>query len=131
MRVLRRRAVVIAVVVVVVAGAAGAGWVLLNRKPALPSRELAAYLEGWPRFDVAAMQRVTAAAPPEMAEAVTAMRDDLRITAVRLQRVGLRRAGENAVAEYAAQVDLAGLGTWTYDGTLDFRRPDGKWQLAW
>ena len=118
-------------VVAVVAGTAGAGWVLLNRKPALPSREVAAYLEAWARFDVDAMQRLTAAAPPEMAEAVTAMRDDLRITAARFQRLGLRREGEAAIAEYAAEVDLAGLGTWTYTSTLEFRRPDGKWRLAW
>ena len=118
-------------VVLVVAGAAGAGWVLLDRKPALPSREVAAYLEAWERFDVEAMQRVTTAPPPEMAEAVTAMRDDLRITAARLERVGLRREGDTAIAEYAAEMDLAGLGTWTYNGTLEFRRPEGQWQLAW
>jgi len=128
---LRRRAVAIAVVVVVVAGAAGAGWVLLNRQPALPSQQVAAYLEAWERFDVEAMQRLTEAPPPEMAETVTAMRDDLRVTAARLDRVGLRREGEGAIAEYAAEIDLAGLGTWTYEGTLDFRRPDGKWRLVW
>lgn len=121
----------IGVVMAVVAGAAGAGWVLLNRKPTLPSRELAAYLDAWERFDVEAMQRLTDAPPPEMAEAVAAMRDDLRITAARFQRVGLRREGDNAIASYAAEVDLAGLGTWTYDGTLELRRPDGKWLLAW
>ncbi len=131
MGVLRRRAVVITVVVLVVAGAAGAGWVLLNRKPALPSREVAAFLEAWERFDVEGMQRLTAAAPPEMAEMVSAMRDDLRITAARFQRTVLRRQSEVAIADYAAEVDLAGLGTWTYNGTLEFRRPDGKWLLAW
>jgi cell division protein FtsI/penicillin-binding protein 2 len=128
---LRRRALVIVVVVVVVAGSAGAGWVLLNRKPALPSREVAAYLEAWERFDVEAMQRLTAAAPPEMAEAVTAMREDLRVTGARFQRIGLRRERDMAIAEYAAEVDLAGLGTWTYKSTLEFRRPDGKWRLVW
>lgn len=131
MALLRRRAVVIAVVVVVIAGAAGAGWVLLNRKPALPSREVAAYLDAWERFDVEAMQRLTETPPPEMAEAVTAMRDDLRITAADFQRTGLRREGEGAIAEYAAEIDLAGLGTWTYTSTLEFRRPGGKWRLVW
>lgn len=131
MALLRRRAVVIAVVVVVIAGAAGAGWVLLNRKPALPSREVTAYLDAWERFDVEAMQRLTETPPPEMAEAVTAMRDDLRITAADFQRTGLRREGEGAIAEYAAEIDLAGLGTWTYTSTLEFRRPGGKWRLVW
>ncbi|MDP1805614.1 MAG: penicillin-binding transpeptidase domain-containing protein, partial [Acidimicrobiales bacterium] len=77
------------------------------------------------------MQRLTEAPPPEMAEAVTAMRDDLRITAADFQRTGLRREGEGAIAEYAAEIDLAGLGTWTYTGTLEFRRPGGKWRLVW
>ncbi|HET7719265.1 MAG TPA: penicillin-binding transpeptidase domain-containing protein [Acidimicrobiales bacterium] len=131
MGVLRRRAVVIAVVAVVVAGAAGAGWILLNRKPALPSGEVAAYLDAWERFDVEAMQRLTDAPPPEMDETVSAMRDDLRITAARLQRTGLRRQGEGAIASYAAEVDVAGLGAWTYTGTLEFRRLDGKWRLVW
>lgn len=126
-----RRAVVIGVVVAVVAGAAGAGWALLNRKPALPSREVAAYLEAWERFDVEAMQRFTIAAPPELAEAVSAMHDDLRITAARFHRVGLRRDGDAAIAEYGAELDLAGLGTWAYSGTLEFRRPGGKWRLVW
>jgi hypothetical protein len=129
--VLRRRAVVIGVVVVVVAGAAGAGWVVLNRKPALPSQEVAAYLQAWERFDVETMQLLTAGAPPEMVDAVAAMRDDLRVTAARFKRVDLRREGEGAIASYAAEVDLAGLGTWAYDGTLEFRRPDGKWRLVW
>jgi cell division protein FtsI/penicillin-binding protein 2 len=129
--VLRRRAVVIGVVLAVVAGAAGAGWVLLNREPALPSREVAAYLQAWERFDTEAMQLHTAAPPPEMAEAVTAMREDLRITAARFRRVGLQRDGEGAIAEYAAEVDLAGLGTWNYNGMLELRRLDGKWRLMW
>ena len=63
----RRAAVAIAVVVAVVGGAAGAGWFLLNREPALPTAEVAAYLDAWERFDVEGMQRVTAAPPAEMA----------------------------------------------------------------
>jgi cell division protein FtsI/penicillin-binding protein 2 len=129
--ILRRRALVIVVVVVVVAGGAGAGWVFLNRKPALPSAEVAAYLGAWERFDVEAMQGLTEGAPPAVVEGVTAMRDDLRITSARFQRVGLRREGEGAIADYAAEVDLAGLGTWTYTGTLQFRRTGGRWRLVW
>jgi cell division protein FtsI/penicillin-binding protein 2 len=129
--VLRRRAVVIAVVLVIVAGAGGAGWVLLDRKPALPSGQVDAYLEAWERFDVEGMQGLTAAAPPEMAEAVTAMHDDLRITAAHFRRIGLRREADAAIAEFSAEVDLAGLGPWGYKGTLEFRRPEGEWRLVW
>ena len=127
----RRRAVAIGVAVAVVAGAAGAGWFLLTREPALPGREVAAYLDAWERTDVEAMQRLTAGAPTELAEAVTAMRDDLRVTGARLERTGLRRAGEAAIAEYAAELDLAGLGTWAYTGTLELRRQEGRWRVMW
>ena len=131
MRFLRRRTVAITVAVAVVAGASGAGWFLLNRVPALPTQEVAAYLDAWERFDVEAMQRLTVGSPPELAEAVTAMRDDLGVTGARFERTGIRREGESAIAEYAAEVDLAGLGPWTYKSTLEFRRQAGTWRMVW
>ena len=118
-------------VVAVLGGAAGAGWFLLNRESALPTGEVAAYLEAWERFDADAMQRLSAAPPPEMAEAVAAMRDDLRVTSARFQRGQLRRQDRGVVAGYAAEVDLAGLGTWTYRGTLDVGRVGGDWRVNW
>jgi cell division protein FtsI/penicillin-binding protein 2 len=129
--VLRRRAVALAVAVVVVAGAAGAGWFLLNREPALPTREVALFLQAWERFDVESMRRSAAGSPAELAEAVTAMRDDLQVTAARFERGPLRREGEAVVAEYSAEVDLAGLGTWSYRNVLSLNRIDGMWLIAW
>jgi cell division protein FtsI/penicillin-binding protein 2 len=130
-RLLRRRAVVIAVAVAVVAGAAGAGWFLLNREPALPTREVALFLEAWERFDVESMRRLTVGSPPEVAEAVTAMRDDLRVTGVTFERGPLRREGEAVVAEYGADVELAGLGKWSYRNSLTLNRIDDAWRVAW
>lgn len=118
-------------VAVGVLAAGGAGWYVRNREPALPGREVDAYLGAWERFDVEAMQRVTAGAPAELAEAVTAMRDDLRVTGARLHRTGLRRQGDTVMATYAAELDLAGLGTWAYTNTLAVRRLEGRWQVAW
>src|SRR5688500_475650 len=117
--------------VVVTTGAAGAGWVLLNRKPALPSGEVAAYLDAWERFDAEAMARLTDGAPPEMAEAITAMRDTLEVSAARFDRTGLRRSGDAAIAEYAATLDLSGLGPWSYNGTVELRRREGRWGVVW
>lgn len=127
----RRRAVAIAVVVAVLAVAGGAGWYLLNREPALPTAEVAAYLDAWGRFDVEAMQRLAVGSPPALAEAVTAMRDDLQVTGAHFHRTALRRQGDAALAEYAAEVELAGLGTWDYKGTLELRRTGGAWQVVW
>lgn len=126
---MNRRAAV--ALVVVVAVLAGAGWFVLNREPALPTGEVATYLRAWEQFDVAGMQSVTAAPPTEMADAVVGMRDDLRVTGARFQRGPLRRAGERVTAEYQAEVDLAGLGPWTYQGSLDLGRVDGKWRVRW
>lgn len=128
----QRRGVAIAVAVAVVAAAAGAGWFLLvDREPALPTREVAAYLEGWQSFDAVAMATVTAAAPAEMTEAVTAMRDDLRVSEARFQRGPLSRQGDTVTAEYTAELELAGLGTWRYPGTLPLTRVDGEWRVTW
>ncbi|HJV08754.1 MAG TPA: penicillin-binding transpeptidase domain-containing protein [Acidimicrobiales bacterium] len=127
----RRAAVAIAVVVAVLAGGAGAGWYFFNREPALPTGEVTAYLQAWERFDAEGMQRLTAGAPPELAELVTSMHDDLRATGARFQRGPLRRDGERVLAGYGAEVDLAGLGMWTYEGQLELRRTDGDWRVVW
>lgn len=118
-----------AVAAAVVAG--GAGYFLLNREPALPTREVAAYLGAWERFDADGMAAVTGAPPPEMAAAVTGMRDDLRVTSARFERGALRREGDTVVAAYTAELELAGLGAWSYPGTVRLGRVDGEWRVAW
>lgn len=127
----RRRPVAIAIVVAVVAGAAGAGWFLLRPDPALPKREVAAYLAAWERFDVGAMRAFTVSTPPDMDAAVAGMKADLRVEAARFRPGPLRRAGATVVAEYAAELDLAGLGTWAYPGMLALDRVEGRWRVAW
>ncbi len=114
-----------------VAGAAGAGWFLLQREPALPTREVRAYLAAWEHFDAPAMAALTAAPPPEMEAAIAGMQEDLRVTAARFTPGPLRRQGASVVAGYAAALDLAGLGTWTYPGILELDRVAGKWRVAW
>jgi cell division protein FtsI/penicillin-binding protein 2 len=129
----RGRGGVIAVVVAVVAAAgAGAGWLLLDREPALPVREVAAYLAAWEGFDGSAMAALAAAPPPGMAPAVAAMRDDLQVSEARFQPGLITRQGnDRAVAGYGAELELAGLGTWAYEGTLDLVRAGGQWRVAW
>ncbi|MGI8809973.1 MAG: penicillin-binding transpeptidase domain-containing protein [Acidimicrobiales bacterium] len=125
------RSVVMAGVVVVLAGAAVAGWFLLRGGSSLPTREVATYLSAWERFDVEGMRAMAAAPPPELDAAVTAMRDDLRITAARFTPGGVRKEGDGVVAAFAAELDLAGLGTWSYPGTMRLARTDGRWLVAW
>lgn len=128
----RRRGVGLALAVAVVAAAGGgAAWLLLDREPAGPEREVAAYLAAWESFDPAAMAAVTEAPPAELPGAVAAMRDDLAVSAARFRPGPIVRNGDTAVAGYAAELELAGLGTWAYEGTLDLRRAGGSWRVAW
>ena len=126
-----RRPVVAILVVVVALVAAAAGWFLLRPEPGLPKGEVAAYLAAWERFDVDAMQALTAAPPPEMAAAVTGMKEDLRISGARFRAGDVRRHGDTADADFTADLDLAGLGPWSYQGTLVLSRVEGKWRVAW
>ena len=126
-----RRSVAIAAVVAVLAGAAVAGWFLLRGRTTLPKKEVAAYLSAWERFDVDGMQAMTAAPPPELAATVTAMRDDLRITSARFRPGAIRREGEAVVADFTAEVELAGLGAWSYPGNLRLGRTEGQWRVIW
>ncbi len=116
---------------VVLAGAAVAGWFLLRGDSNLPKREVAAYLSAWERFDVEGMRAMTVASPPELDAAVAAMRDDLRITAARFTPGPLRRDGDGVVADFTAQVELAGLGAWSYPGVLRLGQIEGEWLVDW
>ncbi len=127
-----RRAVTVGVVLALVAGAAGAGWFLLrDREPALPRREVAAYLSAWERFDVAAMRALTAAPPPELDAVVTGMQEDLRVTSAHLGVGLIRRQGDIVTADFTADLTLAGLGVWSYPGMLQLARTDGRWLVQW
>src|SRR3954451_24696953 len=124
----RPRTAAIAVVVALVAGAAGAGWFLLrDDEPALPRREVAAYLAAWERFDVAGMRALIAAPPPELDAAVSGMQADLQVTTAPVAPGLVRRQGDVVIADFNAELTLAGLGVWIYPGTLQLARTGGKW----
>jgi cell division protein FtsI/penicillin-binding protein 2 len=128
----RPRTVAIAVVVALVAGAAGAGWFFLrDDEPALPGREVAAYLAAWERFDVAGMRALIAAPPPELEAAVTGMQADLQVTTARFAPGLVRRQGDVVIADFNAELTLGGLGVWSYPGTLQLARTAGKWLVQW
>jgi cell division protein FtsI/penicillin-binding protein 2 len=127
----RRRIVVVALVVVVVA-VAGAGIVLVrSRKPGLARAEVATYLAAWERFDTAAMTGAADGAPPELARAVTGMRDDLSLTRATFRAENVRRSGDEQLATFTADLDVASLGQWRYTGRLRLVRRHGVWRVAW
>ena len=120
-----------AAVLVAVAALVGVGIVAVTRdEPAGPTPEATAYLRAWERLDVAAMGRL-ADRPDELGAAVTAMKDDLRVTKARLVAGDQQRDGDAARVPFTADLDLAGLGTWSYRGHLDLVRADGSWRVRW
>ena len=95
-----------------------------------PTKEINAYLRAWERFDGAAMAALTDR-PDEVGPAVAAMKDQLRLTEARLVAGAQERDGDTARARVTAEVELAGLGTWTYQSQLELVRADGEWRIRW
>ncbi len=125
---MRRRVVIGVVVLAVLVGGGAGGLYVLRREPALPTREVASYLGAWERFDVGAMSALVDAPPADFADAVTSMKQDLQVTGARFRSLRLRRQAGGAVTDVAAEVDLAGLGTWNYQDALQLRKVKGRWR---
>src|SRR5262245_54575934 len=105
----------VAVAALVVAG------VVVTRgvsEPLGPGPEVDAYLRAWERFDLAAMAAVTTT-PDAVGPAVTAQKEQLGLTELRVSAGTIVRDGDQAQAPFTAEADLAGLGTWTFDGRLE------------
>jgi cell division protein FtsI/penicillin-binding protein 2 len=127
-----RRRVTIGLLVLAVLVGGGAAAVVLTREDGLPHREVAAYLDAWRRFDAPAMAALAVPpVPAELAPAVTAMRDDLEVTSASFAPGTLQRTGGIVRAPFTADLDLAGLGRWSYTGSLELRKVSGGWKVAW
>ncbi|HTJ75949.1 MAG TPA: NTF2-like N-terminal transpeptidase domain-containing protein, partial [Acidimicrobiales bacterium] len=129
---MRRRVTIGLVVLAVLVGAGAAVVVLTGKDDGLPHKEVAAYLDAWHRFDSAAMAAVVAPpVPAELAAAVGDMRDDLAVTSATFTPGPLQRANGTVRAPFTADLDLAGLGRWSYPGTLELGKVGGTWKVAW
>jgi len=128
----RRRVTIGLVVLAVLVGAGAAVVVLTGKDDGLPHKEVAAYLDAWHRFDSAAMAAVVAPpAPAELAATVGDMRDDLGVTTAAFTAGSMQRVNGVVRAPFTADLDLAGLGRWSYPGMLELRKVGGKWKVAW
>jgi cell division protein FtsI/penicillin-binding protein 2 len=129
---LRRKLVVVGAVVVVLLGAGGLVYLTQDEEPGLATAEVTAYLEAWERFDPAAMAAVVDGTPTGLAEAVTAMRDDLAVTEPSFRTVTVERQGDEQVATYRAEMDVGGIGHLAYDGRLRLiQNPEKQWRISW
>lgn len=123
---LRRKLVALGVAVVTVA-AGGAFYLTRDGEPRLATAEVGAYLGAWERFDPAAMAAVVDGTPAGLAEAVTAMRDDLRVTRASFRTVLV----DEVQATYAADLEVGGIGNLQYEGVLPLVRREKDWRIGW
>ncbi|MFN2504146.1 MAG: penicillin-binding transpeptidase domain-containing protein [Acidimicrobiales bacterium] len=106
--------------------------ILIQRadKPAPPTQEVAAFLAAWERFDVATLGPLVDR-PDEAGPAIVAMRDQLSVSGARLAPGSVTREGETAEAGFRAELDVAGLGTWSYGGRIRLARSGDRWLVTW
>ncbi len=121
-------------IVVAVLGGGGIVYLTQDREPRLATAEVGRYLAAWERFDPAAMGAVVDGTPAGLAEAVTAMHDDLGVTQATFRTLTVEREGEEQAATFSADLEVGGLGHFQYDGRLRLVRTpsSGKeWRIAW
>src|SRR4051794_5936302 len=109
---MRGRLLIIGAVVAIVAAAAGIGVVVrAGGDRGSPDPAVSAYLQGWSRFDPARMTEVVDRPPPDFAEAVKNMKNDLRAVTAKftVKPDGIRRHGNQADAGFDADIQLGGL----------------------
>jgi hypothetical protein len=124
-------ALVLAVVLLLAAAGAGTWWLVL-RPRGDPAPVAAAYLDAWERADWAGMQRLVAAPPADFADQHRRMLSALGVRATVLTPGPVRQQDDRADAAFTAQLDLRGLGRWTYQGGLRLVRHDRRtWKLDW
>jgi cell division protein FtsI/penicillin-binding protein 2 len=125
--------VALAVTVALLLVAAGAGtWWLVLRPRGEPGPVAAAYLDAWERGDWAAMQRLVAAPPPDFAAQHQRVLASLQVRGTVLTPGTVRSDGDHADAAFTARLDLRGLGSWTYQGSLRLVRHDRRtWLVDW
>ncbi|MBW8827071.1 MAG: hypothetical protein JF603_12100 [Acidobacteria bacterium] len=141
---MRRRVIAPVVVLALVAGVAGWDrWIRGPGVPPTPPRVLVAtsaraWLAAWERGDIARLERLTTQPAPSLRQTVLAFADGLGTSSLTATPRRPRIIDDDrATVPFDVSIDLAGLGTWRYEGSLPLakverRGDDGKrWRVAW
>ncbi|WP_228645774.1 penicillin-binding transpeptidase domain-containing protein [Microtetraspora sp. AC03309] len=90
------------------------------------------FLVGWQSGDYAAAARRADGDPATVRQALEDVGVQLDAASFRFSLKGVKRDGENAKAEYHAEVDLGENNPlWEYDSTLPLRMVGGSWKIHW
>lgn len=77
------------------------------------------YLEAWRDGDIATMRGLLLAAPENLDDLHRTMVEELQVVSARFRAGRPEVSGTSAEVPYYASLDLAGLGTWDFEGRLD------------
>jgi hypothetical protein len=119
-----------AVLVALVVVATAVVVVLDGRDPALPEREVAAFVAAWSSGDAAAVDRLAVAGSGAGADQAR-FREALALTSSAFDVAGVRRSDGGATASVDAVHQVRGLGEWKVRSLLRLVREDGRWLVAW
>ena len=125
-----RTALLIGIPLLVLALVAGGGAFILLR-PTSPAPAAKAWLDAWARGDWPAMQALLQAPKADLPATYQQAAKGLGVRSAALQLGQVRRDGKKATADYAATMELAGLGPWHYQGRLNLVADGRDWKVAW
>src|SRR5579871_2052478 len=135
-----------AVAAVVVVAAAGGGIFVATRstkksqQPAsppetaasAPDQTISTYLEDWGKDDWTGMAALVDQPPLNFASYHQSVLTDLQVTAASYTLVPpIQQTGDQAVATFAAHLQLRGLGEWDYNNKLSLNRQGTDWRVSW
>jgi cell division protein FtsI/penicillin-binding protein 2 len=97
-----------------------------------PTASVEAYLEAWSKGDHATMEQKVVDPPDSFAADHQALVDELRVDEARYELDSVDTGGGTGVARYTATLELAGVGEWTYDGSLTIvEAPESSDEDGW
>ncbi|HET6954067.1 MAG TPA: penicillin-binding transpeptidase domain-containing protein [Acidimicrobiales bacterium] len=130
----RSRLVLLVGVVALGAGIWGI-FALMREDASDPGPDARAYLAAWEDEDWDGMAGRVVDAPDGFVDAHQAVVDNLDVTEAAYELDSVDAGGDTAVARFTATLTLAGLGDWSYDGTLEMSRSDAgdgpDWLVDW
>jgi cell division protein FtsI/penicillin-binding protein 2 len=103
----------------------------MREDPSDAAPDTRAYLADWADGDWEAMAARVVDPPADFAEAHQAVVDNLHVSDASYELDSVDVGGDSAVARFHATLQLAGLGEWTYDGTLSLQRDGDDWLVEW
>lgn len=110
------------------------GWLAvrsLASDPEGPRATVTTLLDDWRRADVAGVARLTTGPSATVQRTYRDQATDLGGGPVRVRLVRLREAGDRATATYQATFRVAPYASWSYRGSIAFRRGDHGWRAQW